>query len=211
MFKRKNKNVAGDTTSRPASKGGMAKLASGIPLLLLALAAWAVTLAGVAVIRHAAGTDNVYGGLSFTWFVVFFELFVLLAALMHLIGVGVGRVPIGHAAIASLLGVVTVLTFLETNKWYLERKTAQYGTLQGNGVVTTFAGFISLSVLNGLLIIALGNQHTSAVRDNVHHNTEYHHTPTTGGAVPATYPAGTTGTGHTGVGHTGVGHNANVV
>ena len=54
MFKKTNKSNTGTTTGASThSKGrGLAKLAGGLPILLLALSAFAVALAGVSVIRH---------------------------------------------------------------------------------------------------------------------------------------------------------------
>jgi hypothetical protein len=169
---------------RTASAAGIAKLLSGFPLVLLALAAWAVAIAGVSVVRHEAGSNDIYGGIEFTWFVIFGTIFVLLAALVQLIGISVDLLPIGHAAIASLLAVMTTLNMLETNRWNQARKSTPYSDSRlGKGAVTAFAGFISVSVLSALLIIALGNsaELRHSRKEEVHvaptHTTQIHHNP----------------------------------
>jgi len=45
-------NDTGGTTAHHNNKGGLAKLAGGLPILLLALAAFVVALAGVSTVRH---------------------------------------------------------------------------------------------------------------------------------------------------------------
>lgn len=185
------------------AKRGIAKLVSGIPFLLLALGAWAVALAGVAVMRKTVG-ENVLGvELDFTWWVIFFELFVLLAALAHIIGAGAGFMPIGASAIAGILAVVTALTMLETQRWNSARKATGHSDRFGKGVTTAFAGFLAVSALNALLILILGNQHDTAKGVSTSHNT--YNNPTTQTNYPntqANYPStGTAAPGHTGMVH----------
>jgi len=196
MFK-KNKTNPGHTTASTSthSKGrGIAKLAGGLPILLLALAAFAVALAGVSVIRHEVGENSVgYGGsLDYTWFVVFFNLFVLLCCAIHLIGAGVGRMPLGTSAVAGLLAVATVLTILETQRWNVVRRAVGRNDKAGKGVTTLFAGYISLAVLDGLLILILGNQTDSKRAHGSTTTTTHYAHPNEGN-----YPAGnTTGMAH---------------
>lgn len=177
------------------AKRGIAQLAGGLPVLLLALAAWVVALAGVAVMRHEVGEVVLGVELGFTWWVVFFEIFVLLAALAYLIGAGAGFLPIGTAAITALLAVVTALTMLETQRWNSARKATGHADRFGKGVTTAFAGFLALSALNGLLILLLGNQHNNHQQTVHQHNT--YNNPTTQAAFPST---GTT-PAHTGMVH----------
>ncbi|KAL0019857.1 hypothetical protein WJX79_010681 [Trebouxia sp. C0005] len=99
------------------SKGAVGKTAAGLPILALASAAWVVTLAGLAIARHIGGE----AGLGFLWFVWAFEGFVLFFCILHLIEVGAGF-SLAHAATASLLAVVTVLTILETESLNQTRK-----------------------------------------------------------------------------------------
>lgn len=178
------------------SKGAIGKTALGLPLLFLTFAAWIVTLAGLAIARHNGGES----GLGFLWFVWAFEGFVLFFCLLHLIEVGAGF-SLAHAATASLLAVVTVLTILETET----ANTLRKGNVGGNtgtyhkGIITLFAGFLCLSALNLLLVIVLGTQHnagTSTHRKGEQTSQEV--VGTTGyGAAPATntgYPAGGAGT-----------------
>lgn len=195
MF-RKNKthnNAAtsgtGATTGR---KQGLAKLAGGLPVLLLALAAFAVALAGVSVVRHEKGetpADRVYPDLGFDWFVVFFSLFTLLCCAIHLIGAGAGKMPLGSSAVAGLLAVATVLTIIQTRDWNNVRRIVGRSSKAGKGATTLFAGYISLAVLNGLLILILGNQHDTrrSVETKTYHNHPEAAFPTT---TPVTHNTG---------------------
>lgn len=136
------------------SKGAVGKTAAGLPILALASAAWVVTLAGLAIARHIGGE----AGLGFLWFVWAFEGFVLFFCILHLIEVGAGF-SLAHAATASLLAVVTVLTILETESLNQTRKLSNGSNRYHNGIICAFAGFLALSVLNLLLVIILGTQH----------------------------------------------------
>lgn len=197
MFKfGKNKTHNGAPTTQTGSnnKSGIAKLAGGLPVLLLALAAWAVALAGVAVVRNEVGENPGFlvHALGFSWFVVFFSLFVLLTALIHAVAAGAGagrKMPIGASAVAGLLAVATVLTILETRDWNDARRTTGHGNKVGKGATTAFAGFLSLAVLNGLLILILGNQHDThrSVETKTYHNHPEAAFPTT---TPVTHNTG---------------------
>lgn len=139
------------------SKGVLGKTLTGLPILALAAAAWVVTLAGLAIARHAGGES----GLGFLWFIWAFEGFVLFFCILHLIEVGAGF-SLAHAATASLLAVVTVLTILETETLNTLRKaTGNSSSLYHKGIVCAFAGFLALSALNLLLVIVLGTNHRS--------------------------------------------------
>lgn len=194
MFKKNKTHNDGVATTTSRGKGGaIAKLAGGLPILLLAFAAFAVAVAGVSVVRNQAGENGnlaPYPRLDYTWFVIFFNLFVLLCCAIHLIGAGLGgRMPLGSSAVAGLLAVATVLTILETRDWNNVRRASGTGTRAGKGAVTLFAGYISLAVLDGLLILILGNQHDShravTTTTTTHHN-----------AFPTTTPAHNTGMAH---------------
>jgi uncharacterized membrane protein len=197
MFK-KNRTPTNDTTTASTGrKQSLAKLAGGLPILLLALAAFVVALAGVSLVRHEVGEgpSAPYPSLDFTWFVVFFNLFVLLCCAVHLVGAGLGgRMPLGSSAVAGLLAVATVLTIVETRDWNAVRKTAGHSNKVGKGATTLFAGYIALAVLDGLLILILGNQHDTrrSVETKTYHNHPQGDFPTT--TTPVTH--NTTGMAH---------------
>jgi len=191
-------NDTGGTTAHHNNKGGLAKLAGGLPILLLALAAFVVALAGVSTVRHEVGENGglpAYPNLDFTWFVVFFNLFVLLCCAIHLIGAGVGGrvMPIGTSAVVGLLAVATLLSIIETRDWDTVRKAVGDSTEAGKGATTLFAGFICLAILDGLLILILGNQHDTP--RTVETKTYGNHPE---GAFPTTTPVthNTTGMAH---------------
>lgn len=174
---------------------GVAKLALGIPLALLALAAWVVAISGVSVVRHEAGSDDVDGGLGFSWFVISATAFVLFFALIYLVGAAIPFIADSYSAIVGLLAVVTVLDILETEKWDGIRKATPYSTKIGKGAVTAFSGFLALATLNALLILVLGNsaalrrREPEAYASNVHHNPVGTHTHTGAAAPVATTTA----------------------
>jgi hypothetical protein len=192
--------------------GGTSKFL-GIPgaaLIVLAFFAWVVALAGVAVLRKQGG-ENVLGQeLSFTWWVIFFELFVLLAAGIHLTGARLNRLDVigtGAAGISGILAVVTALTMLETQRWNSARKVTSRSDRIGKGAITAFAGFLALSALNTLLILILGSHQTHSVHHWVERNPAY----------PAAVAPGTNGGTHsttavpTAAGGNGLAHTQTVV
>lgn len=165
--------------------------------MLLALSAFVVALAGVSVIRSTGGENPSapYPSLDFTWFVVFFNLFVLLCCAIHLIGAGVGRMPLGSSAVAGLLAIATVLVIFETRDWNAIRKTVGHSSKLGKGATTLFAGYVALAVLDGLLLLILGNQHDTRrdVESKTYHNNAVEPAfPTT--STPVTH--NTTGMAH---------------
>lgn len=167
-----NRNVKGS---------GIAKLASGIPLVLLALAAAIVAIAGISVARHA-GNESAFGGLGFTWFVIAATFFVLGLTFLYLVGSSFSFVAGAHSAIVGLLAIVTVLCILETQRWDNARSSTPYSTKLGKGAVTAFAGYLALAVLLALLIMVIGNSASVSERKSnrdtdVYQTTQVHSNP----------------------------------
>ena len=141
---------------------GLFKLGTGLPFALLGLSAWVIALAGVALMRHEVG-ENVLGErLSFSWWVIFFSLFVLLVALIHAAGSSlphnIRKYAIGAAATTGLLAVSSALTMLETQRWYNARDVTTRGDRLGKGVRLAFAGFLAVSACQLILILLLGHE-----------------------------------------------------
>lgn len=131
-----------------SSNRNKAHLGLGALLLGLAFISWLILLAGCASVQKldsaGSGTSN---SLEFEWWILWFDAFVLfLAATGHFLGFRAG-----HAAVVSLLAVVTALAMLWANQWNQNRRgihSRRYDTL--------FAGFLLVSLFNSLLILVLG-------------------------------------------------------
>lgn len=67
--------------------------------------------------------------------------------------------------------------------WNGARTSTPYSTKLGKGAVTAFAGFLSLAVLNALLIMVIGNSASVTARGGagrdaeVYQTTQVHHNP----------------------------------
>jgi len=187
------KAAKGMRTGGTMTAGKGMKLAGGLPMLLLAFGGWAVALAGLAVMDHANGGESGdAGSLEFPWWVVFFDLFVLLCVLIHFIEIGLGF-GIGRVSAVALLAVVEVLKMLQCDRFNQERKftNGQYK----KGAQTAFAGFLIAAVAEGILIILLG---AADHADRSGHQHDSHDHNYTGNTTATARPIGTAGTHTTG-------------
>jgi len=181
----------GMKTGGSMTGGKIAKLATGLPLWSLALAGWALALIGVAICDHYSGASN--GGstpFGFSWWVVFFDLFVLLCVMLYLVELGAGY-GLSQVAVVALLAVVEVLKMLETEKWNNYRKQPDVTGRNRKGAQVAFSGWLIASIAEGLLIITLGTAtHAGRNHDDKHHD----HYPVTSANTASARPVGTTGT-----------------
>ncbi|KAK9806337.1 hypothetical protein WJX72_010659 [[Myrmecia] bisecta] len=138
-------------------------------LLGLGAVSWLISLAGVSAVTKVLGTSEPVG---FFWWVVFANLFVYV-----LVGLTLAmNYHASRASVLALLAVVTALTMALTDS----ANSLRRGAFEKSRFDCLFAGFLLMSIVDGLLIFFVGHdaggEHVAATTHTAH-------------TVPATRPA----------------------
>jgi len=139
-------------TTSHGSKRSKAQLGIGALMLGFVFLSWCVLVGGLSAVQHRANDNNAF---EFEWWIVFFELFLVILAAIELTGF-----RRGHSGLVALKAVNTALIMLYCQNWN-NRRRDQVGSLNPFGakaVRTTFAGFILLAIANALLILSMGTE-----------------------------------------------------